>query len=278
MTTAGIAQRVRGARSSFYMAMRLMPARRRGAMFAIYAFARALDDVADGTQSREEKRRALEAWRRELADVYRGVPTTPVGRALSDAVKSYRLPREEFEALIDGMMMDIAEDMHAPALAKLDLYCRRVAGSVGLLALRVFGCDTAAERDFAVDLGRALQLTNIARDIGEDGGRGRLYVPGEVLGDLGVGDIDPLRITVHPCFTEIRRRLCNLAAAAFADADKAFAACPSPRRLWPALAMMGIYRRILARLAAAPPDAGRVRIPSHLQLGIALRAMVLARP
>jgi phytoene synthase len=275
--TTDIARRVHGARSNFYMAMRLMPARQRAAMFAIYAFARVLDDVADGPGSHDDKQRALDAWRDELARAYDGLATTPVGRALAKAVRDYDLPRAEFEELIRGMEMDIADEMHAPSLSLLDLYCRRVAGSIGFLALRVFGCDTPPERAFAMNLGAALQLTNIARDIEEDGARGRLYVPGEILEAIDEAPLDPRRIASHPRFAEIRTRVCALAGAAFAAAEAALETCPSPRRLWPAMAMMAVYRRVLARVAAAPPGSGRVRVPSHIQLWTALRAMVLAR-
>jgi presqualene diphosphate synthase len=276
--SGAIAKSVRGARSNFYMPMRLMPKQRRAAMFAIYAVARALDDVADGPQTRGEKRAALDGWRRELDAVYRGTPGTPVGHALAAAVARYALPRQEFDALIDGMTMDIDADMTAPPQATLDLYCRRVAGSIGVLALNVFGCSGPAEKAFAVALGRALQLTNIARDLAEDAARGRLYVPREVLDAAGIGSLDPRALPLHPCFSDIRRRLCALAERGYTEAGQTLAACPSRRRLWPALAMMGIYRRILAKLADAPADAQRVRIARHLQLRIALRALLLARP
>jgi squalene synthase HpnD len=276
--TDPIAVAVRGARSNFYIAMRLMPRARRSAMFAIYAFARALDDVADGPQPRAKKHAALDAWRRELADAYGGNPATPVGRSLAAAVARYDLPRAEFDALIDGMAMDIDETMRAPSQAVLDLYCRRVAGSIGVLALSVFGCAGAAERAFAIALGRALQITNIARDMAEDAARGRIYVPREILDQFGPGTLDPATLCRHPGLAAIRARVCDLARAAFAEADSAFAACGGKRRLWPALAMMGVYRRLLDKVDAAPPDAPPMRIARHVQLRIAVRALVLARP
>lgn len=276
--TNSLARFVRAARSNFYLPMRLMPAGQRKAMFAIYALARMLDDIADEPQSREEKRQAIEYWRSELDRIYHGSPTDPLGMALSDAVARYNLPRSEFESLIDGVVMDIDADMVAPTLAELDLYCRRVAGSIGMLALHVFGCDTRADKEFAISLGRALQLTNIARDIVEDGACGRTYIPREILDAAGISDVDPAKLIRHPRFGEVRLRVCELAGKAFTRAEMAFRACPRPRPLWPALAMMGIYRRMLAAIAAAPPNVGRVRIAWHAQLGVALRAMVLARP
>jgi phytoene synthase len=277
MTAPGIAKAVRRARSNFYMPMRLMPRQRREAMFAIYAYARALDDIADGFQPREQKHAALETWRRELDAVYRGAPGTPVGAALKTAVARYDLPREELAALIDGMAMDVEEMMVAPPQATVDLYCRRVAGTIGILAISIFGGTSAAEKEFALALGRALQLTNIARDMTEDAGRGRIYVPREIFTTLGTAVPPAGQLLRHPRFADLRRDMCALAEDAYREAENALTACPSRRRLWPALAMMAIYRRILAKLATAPADAPRARITRSAQLRIALRALLLAR-
>ena len=276
MSASGVATTVRAARSNFYMPMRLMPKAPRKAIFAIYAFARALDDIADGAEPRDEKHAALDRWRRELDAVYRGHPTTPITVALADAVKRYALPREELDALIDGMAMDVDGDLRAPPQATLDLYCRRAAGTIGVLAISIFSCSGPAERRFAIALGRAFQLTNIARDLAEDAERGRIYVPREIFARLGIGDVAPETLPQHPRFAEIRRDLCALAEAGYGEADAALAECRSRRRLWPALAMMGIYRRILGKLAAAA-GGPRARIARPMQLAIALRALVLAR-
>jgi squalene synthase HpnD len=277
MTTPGIAKGVRRSRSNFYMPMRLMRRQRREAMFAIYAFARALDDIADGPLPREQKHAALQTWRRELDAVYRGAPGTPIGTALRTAVARYGLPRAELAALIDGMAMDVDEMMMAPPQATVDLYCRRAAGTIGILAISVFGGTSAAEKEFALALGRALQLTNIARDIAEDAGRGRIYVPREIFAALGIAVPSAGELQRHPGFAQLRRRMCAVAEDAYREAEDALAACPSRRRLWPALAMMAIYRRILAKLATAPADAPRARITRSAQLRIALRALLLAR-
>jgi len=275
--TPGVAGAVRGARSNFYMPMRLMPRQRRAAMFAIYALARALDDIADGPQPPGEKLAALDAWRAELDAIYGGRPRTPIGIAIAEAVARYALPRAEFEALIDGMAMDVDEAMCAPPQAALDLYCRRAAGTIGVLALSVFGAASGADKAFALALARALQLTNIARDMAEDAARGRVYVPREIFAAAGVEPMAPDALPRHPKFPEIRQRFCALAESAYGEAETALAACPSRRRLWPALAMMAIYHRILAALAKAPADAPRARVARPVQLGIALRALVLAR-
>jgi len=278
VTGTAVARDVRRARSSFYVAMRLMPAERRAAMFAIYALARALDDIADGPGSPDEKRMALDAWRAELAAIYDGRPTTPIGKPLATAVARFRLPRIEFENLILGLETDIDGAMRAPTLSDLDLYCRRVATSIGLLALPVFGCDGPRERFFAERLGLAMQLTNILRDIEEDAARDRLYVPREFLRAAGVDTTDPSHALAHPGFPEAWRMLRDHTDAAFAQARTALAACPKPRRLWPALVMMGVYGRVLRAVGASGFLPGeRVRIGVAAQLWVAVQVLVSAR-
>src|SRR6185312_11412078 len=167
--------------SSFYLAMRLMPAEERDAMFAIYAFCRKVDDIADdGVGTRAERHQRLERWRDDLAALYAG-DVRPQVRFLAPAVTKYGLRLEDFIAVLDGMDMDVAEDIVAPDLATLDLYCDRVASAVGRLSIKVFGMDEGPGFELAHHLGRALQLTNILRDIDEDADIGRLYLPREYL-------------------------------------------------------------------------------------------------
>jgi phytoene synthase len=258
--------------------MRLMPRQRREAMYAIYTLARTLDDIADGDDTPANKRQALAAWRQEIGALFAGRPTHPIARALSPVVARFGLPRVEFEELLRGMEMDVDGPLRAPFLAELDLYCRRVAGAVGLLSLPVFGCDGAAERAFAIRLGQALQRTNILRDLGEDAANGRLYLPREVLTAAGVTLAEPAAVLRHAALP----RACAAFAAAterdFADAELLLAACDRPR-LRPALVMMALYRRLLAALTARGyPGTGRPRISRVVQLGVALRVAVSARP
>jgi len=172
--------------SSFYSAMRLMPKAEREAMFAIYAFCRMVDDIADdGVGTREERFAALTAWRRDLGVLYAG--GTPVQSTfLKDAVARYRLRQEDFLAIVDGMEMDVHADIVAPELVILDLYCDRVASAVGRLSIKVFGMDEGPGFDLAHHLGRALQLTNILRDLDEDAAIGRLYLAREHLEAAGI--------------------------------------------------------------------------------------------
>jgi phytoene/squalene synthetase len=167
--------------SSFYLAMRLMPKRERDAMFTIYAFCRRVDDIADdGLGTRPERHEKLEAWRYDLDALYNGQSPQRVA-FLAPAVARFGLRKEDFFTILDGMEMDVAEDIVAPDLATLDLYCERVASAVGRLSIKVFGMDEGPGFDLAHHLGRALQLTNILRDIDEDADVGRLYLPREYL-------------------------------------------------------------------------------------------------
>lgn len=241
--------------STFYWPMLLLPRSKRAAMFAIYAYCRRLDDIADEPGEPAAKRRDLDQWRRDIHGLYVGdAPTSPILAALKGAIERYGLPRAEFDALIDGMAMDIpAPDgsggMRAPSLATLRLYCRRVAGAVGHLAIRVFDRANPDTEIFATSLGEALQLTNILRDLDEDAAMGRLYLPREMLDAAGIRDSDPAAVLAHPNIGAACTALAKRAEGCFGAAERALDRSPRRGRLWAAVAMMILYRRLLARLA-----------------------------
>jgi 15-cis-phytoene synthase len=164
--------------SNLALAFVLLPKARRDAMAALYAFCRQVDDVADEEVIPVEERRAqLAAWR---ADVRRACgaesPQFPVNRELQPVIHHYHLPFEHFDALLQGVEMDL--DIHRYAdYAQLETYCYRVASVVGLLSIEIFGYQNPACREYAVALGQALQLTNILRDVRVDAERGRIYLP-----------------------------------------------------------------------------------------------------
>ncbi len=234
--------------TSFYLGMRILPLERRHAMYAIYAFCREVDDIADGPDSDAVKQSELREWRAEVERLYAGNPTRPATHALADPVRRFGLPREEFLAIIDGMEMDLEEAMFAPDGTRLRLYCRRVAGAVGLLSLHAFGADEPEAQVFALALGEALQLTNILRDVAEDAEQGRLYLPGDLLRRHG---IDPTTgvssVLSSPALDDACRDLAAIAHRRFADADRALLRCRRSR-LRPALLMMGIYEELLDTL------------------------------
>ena len=206
---AAIEKKVAG--SSFYSAMRLMPKAERDAMFAIYAFCRAVDDIADdGEGTRPERAERLAQWRRDLDALYKG--GAPVLSAfLVPHVREYRLRQDDFLAVIDGMEMDVDRDIRAPDLAVLDLYCERVASAVGRLSTKVFGMDDGPGFDLAHHLGRALQLTNILRDIDEDASIGRLYLPRDYLEEAGITTDDPALAIATPAVDQTCRSVARLA-------------------------------------------------------------------
>lgn len=236
--------------TSFFLGMRVLPRLRREAMYAVYAFCREVDDIADEPGAVADKLAALDDWRAEIDRLYAGTPGRPVALALAGPVVRYDLPAAEFLAMIDGMAMDAREAIVAPDLQHLDLYCRRVAGSVGLLSIRVFGATEPAAGDFALALARGLQLTNILRDLAEDAERGRLYLPAEALEAAGIATRDPLAVIDHAHLPVACRQVAEMAEAAFGEADRALASCRR-RRLVPALLMMGVYDETLRRLKAA---------------------------
>ena len=161
--------------------MQLLPIRRREAMYALYAFCREVDEVADGEASRSLKQTLLLNWRSEIAHLYEGRPRHAVTLGLNKAIHLYGLRCDDFLAIIDGMEMDAWTDIRAPSLAELDRYCECVAVAVGRLSMRILGEETPAGERVAAELGRALQLTNILRNLAEDAGRHRLYLPRELL-------------------------------------------------------------------------------------------------
>jgi presqualene diphosphate synthase len=258
--------------SSFYMAMRLMPKRERDAMFAIYAFCRRVDDIADdGLGTRAERHERLEAWRYDLEALYSG--QTPQRVAfLAPAVAQFGLRKEDFFTILDGMDMDVAEDIVAPDLATLDLYCERVASAVGRLSIKVFGMDEGPGFELAHHLGRALQLTNILRDIDEDASIGRLYLPREYLFAAGFKSLDPRMVISDPRVDGVCRAVAALAHEHYEKADAILARKPKGRIATPRL-MGAVYSEILKATEAqgfAPPRR-RVSLSRGKLLSLLLR-------
>ena len=251
--------------------MRILPRAQREAMFEIYAFCRAVDDIADDPGPRERRRNALQQWRNDIAALYAGSAPPPLA-GLAQAVRAFALEREDFLAVIAGMEMDVVADIRAPDRATLDLYCDRVACAVGRLSVRVFGMEREAGIALAHRLGRALQLTNILRDLDEDARLGRLYLPREELQAAGIDATDPATVLAHPALGKICAAVVELAKIDFHKANAIMA--QNPRRVVRAPRIMGeAYGLILDRLVErgfAPPRAP-VRLPRARLLLIVLR-------
>jgi len=280
MQGAGVAEspaesgslKVRALGSSFYAAMRVMAKPERESMFAIYAFSRAVDDIADdGARARDVRTAALDSWRTDIEALYAGSPP-PRAAFLTPAVKRYGLRKEDFLTLIDGMAMDVAEDIRGPDLATLDLYCDRVASAVGRLSIKVFGMDEGLGFALARHLGRALQLTNILRDLDEDAAAGRLYLLHEILTEAGIESRDPMAVVADPAIDRACRSLAGRAHEHYRAAEDVMRARPRGLLRTPRL-MGAVYRRLLATMErtgwAAPRR--RVRIGRARLLLIVLR-------
>jgi phytoene synthase len=271
------AQATQASGSSFYAGMRVLPKAEREAMFAVYGFCRQVDDIADDLEGdRAERRAALDLWRADIEALYAGKDP---GRAtlVAGPVKQFGLRKTDFLAVIDGMQMDADEDICAPGVAKLDLYCDRVASAVGRLSVRIFGMDDGPGEALALHLGRALQLTNILRDLDEDAQMGRLYLPRELLRDAGITSAHPETVISDPRVDKACRALAAEARKHYAAADKIMSAKPRGRLAAPRL-MEKVYGRILDRTEAAgwAPPRRRVKLAKPELLWILVRHGLLA--
>ncbi|MBM9595181.1 squalene/phytoene synthase family protein [Rhodobacteraceae bacterium MCCB 386] len=254
--------------------MRILPRPRRQAIFAVYAFCRLVDDVADGDAPDPVKHTRLDAWEDEVARIAAGAPRTAVGRALLAPVTRYDLPVDELGHILEGMRMDVEGALVAPEREVLARYVRCVAGSVGLLSMRIFGAwrgETSSR--FALALAEGLQLVNILRDVEEDAARGRLYLPRDLLRREGV-PLAPQSAVGHPALPRVREAIGRVAAERFGQARVEITS-HSRLRLAPALLMMGPYGRMLDDMRAAgwvgPPPRLSQRRKVWLGLRCALR-------
>jgi phytoene synthase len=232
--------------SNFYYAFMLLATRRRSALYAVYAFCRYVDDIADdGAAARPAL--LLDRWREELGRVYDGATDRPISRALADAVRRFRIPRGYFDEVIDGVEMDLTRSRYA-TFDELALYCRRVASAVGLICIEIFGYHNPSARTYAERLGLAFQLTNIIRDVREDAARDRIYLPLEDLRRQGVTEDEILRATPTPGFGRLMEFEVARARALYREAEAALA--PEDRSsMIAAEGMRLIYSALLEQIA-----------------------------
>ena len=254
---------------------------RREAITAVWDFCRAVDDEVDEHEERPlaERRAGLQRWRDEVAACFGGGRAqTPQGVALAAVTRRFPLPRSAFEQLIDGCAMDL-EPTRFATFCELRTYCYKVASTVGLICIEIFGYRNQDTRHYAEELGLALQLTNILRDVPTDLARGRLYLPLDELAAHGVTEDDLRAGQMTPAVAALLERQALRAREQFARAD---AALPpeDARRLVAARIMGAIYRDLLTRITARDYDvfAGRVRVPgihkARLAIGTWVRTMV----
>lgn len=259
----------RGSRTSFYFPLLLLPGRKREALITVYAFCRITDDIADDANGSVGPAADLRAWREELDRTYAGRPTHPITRTLRSVVRRYHIPKAYFDDLIRGVEMD-TELLRYPTFEALYPYCFRVASTVGLICIEIFGYRDLAARRYAEELGVALQLTNILRDIRTDAARGRIYLPQEDLERFGCSEADIVAGRRTPAFEALMEFQCQRARGYY---RKAWRSHPGADRgtLLAAEAMGRIYYEILREVERRRYDvfAGRVRLPGVRKLGIA---------
>ena len=242
-----VARVARRSGSSFLLPMLLLPRQKREAMLALYAFCRETDDVADEVPDQAEALRLLDAWRDEIAALYRGEPRHPITLALAEPVERFGLAQKHFLGILEGFDMDRRGAMVRPTMAELERYCYCVAGCVGLLSVSIFGYRSPRIPEFAEHLGHAFQLTNILRDVREDAERGRIYLPSELLEREGIAALGPSELLR----SEGARRICvelgKLARRRFRQAEEALPA-DEGSSMRPALLMRAVYQAYLDRI------------------------------
>ncbi len=238
---------VRRAGTSFYWAMRFLPAEKRNAIFAVYAFCREVDDIADDDGAIEDKRLALALWRDEIDHIFSGQANRPTARILAHHLRRFPFEKHAFLAVIDGMEMDAEGPIVAPSMAELELYCDCVAGAVGSLCIQIFGEAGEKGRQVAKSLGLALQLTNILRDLEDDADMGRLYLPAELLEKHEILSRVPPLVIRASALPLVCRELAERAESEFVRARQAMAQCDR-EAVRPARIMMTVYHRVLTRL------------------------------
>jgi phytoene synthase len=267
-TTATI---TKASRTNFYYAFLFLPKAKREALYAVYAFARLVDDAVDQAVSPLAAEEAIAGWRDELARAYSGAPKHPVARQLSVVAKRFRLPKDYFDALIDGVEMDLTHRRYE-TFEQLCRYCYRVASVVGLICIEIFDYRNPATKDYAVAQGMAFQLTNILRDIKIDAAKGRIYLPLEELARFGYGEAELLAHHYTEPFVELMTFQCERVRAYY---DKAAGLLPAEdrRAMLASEIMGGIYRRLLDEIEARRYNIfeEEVRLSAPAKLLIALR-------
>jgi phytoene synthase len=267
---ARCAEITRESSSNFYYAFMLLPVERRRALYAVYAFCRFVDDIADEAVAHPAAR--LERWRRELQKVYAGAVERPVSRALAANVHRFNIPQRYFEEVIEGVEMDLTRKRYA-TFAELSLYCRRVASAVGLICIEIFGYRNPSTRIYAERLGLAFQLTNIIRDVREDAERDRIYLPREDLQRFGVSEQEILESAYTPGFNQLMEfeatrahQVYQEAAAALPPEDRSTMVAAEGMRL--------IYSALLARISQSGYRVfdGRLSVSAPRKLLLVTRA------
>ncbi len=253
---------VQNASSSFSLGMKALPEGRRGYLFAIYAYCRVLDDIADEEDSQENKLKNLQMWRGKVDALIEGKPDCEITRILCDAIALHHIPEDELYLLIDGMEADALGPIRSPSWDDLYTYCRQVAVSVGLLSLPVFGRTDKGAQEFGLELGYALQFTNILRDVAEDWEIDRLYVP-------AIHDVTDIH---SPNLSLALSDVAQKAEQHYLKAEQLLSEIGS-ENLKPALLMMVVYKKLFEKMKAR----GWQTIQPRMRLSTAEKAFTVMK-
>lgn len=253
-------------KSSFALGMKALPSDRRGYLFAIYAYCRILDDIADEAGAADQKLADLTMWRTKIDRMLKGQPDCAVTRVLYEAVVRFKIPSDEFYKVIEGMEADVRGPIQRPNWDELYAYCRCVAVSVGLLSLPIFGRTDEQAQQFAKELGYALQFTNILRDVVEDWSEDRFYLPAESLSKFGVEDIKSPNL--HKVLEEVA-----LKAQAHYQAAERLIQQAGSAHLKPALLMMVVYKKLFEKMK----QRGWSKIEPRMRLSTLEKAMTVSK-
>jgi squalene synthase HpnD len=246
-------------RSSFYRALSILPRKKREAMFEVYAFCRAVDDIADDGGPNDDRIAMLNRWREDIARLYAEGRPTELTEGLAGPARVFGLRQEDFLAVIDGMEMDVRRGMLAQDWGALELYCDRVASAVGRLSVRIFGIEGEKGRQLSHHLGRALQMTNILRDLDEDASLGRLYIPKEALAEAGIDEVDIGKVLAHPRLGQACGSVVARAKQHFVEASAVMTSCRRESVRSPRV-MASVYQALLDKLVARGWTAPRAEV------------------
>ena len=268
---------VRKARSNFYYAFVFLPKAKREAIFAAYAFSRHTDDLVDEAESPQQAAEELQAWREQLNACYDGQPTHPIARNLQHILDRFPIPRDHFQELIDGVEMDLCQNRYS-TFEDLYTYCYRVASVIGLICIEIFGYQKPETRDYAINLGIALQLTNILRDIAKDSRQNRIYLPAEDLAQFGYTEADLHNQTYNGAFVDLMAYQSRRAWQYYGRAATCLTREDRPG-LFSAEIMGRIYANLLKQIEAAQYNVFEmpIRLSNLKKLGIALQVWLGSR-
>lgn len=272
-----VEQKTKQSKTNFYYSFLFLPEVKRRAMFTVYSFCRHTDDIVDEIEDKDEARRVLDDWRRQLDQCYEGDAKDPILIGLQEINQHFNLPKEYFQLLIQGCEMDLTQKRYS-TFDELYQYCYHVASVVGLICIEIFGYRTEQAKEYAVNLGMALQLTNIMRDVGEDARNGRIYLPAEDLERFQYSEEKLMNEIYCDEFVALMRCQEQRAADYYQKARALYDRRDHPM-LFPAEIMGKIYHSLLVRIVAADFNVyqQRIRVPNSRKMAIALREWMSAR-